>query len=73
MHRGRQRKMTASLYTAHFKNDEETGTKEGFWVRFSRRKITSMSFFFSVFTACSFALINFASYTNAAGFENTEK
>ena len=72
MHRGRQRKMTASLYIAHFKNDEETGTKEGFWNRFSRRKITSMSFF-SVFTACSFALINFASHTNATGLENTEK
>lgn len=36
MHRGRQRKMTASLYMTHFKNDEETGTKEGFWDRFSK-------------------------------------
>ena len=72
MHRGRQRKMTVSLYMAHFKNDEETGTNEEFWDRFSRRKITSMSFF-NVFTPCSFALINFASHTNAAGFENTEK
>ena len=71
MHRGRQRKMTASLYMAHFKNDEETGTKQGLWDRSSRRKITSMSFF-SVFKACSFALVNFAPQTNANGFENAE-
>ena len=55
----------------HSTNYEETGTSEGLWDRLGRLKMTNFSFF-DVFKAPSFALVNFASQSNATGFENVE-